>query len=202
MLTDLQLQVARIVLRGGPDPALALAGGAALISWGLVDRSTMDLDLFTTSPDVTEVIEWIEAALRREGLHVDRQQMTPTFARLVVGGDEGCRIDVAQDARMMPPIEGPLGPTIAAEELAADKVLALFSRALGRDFVDVYFLVRLFGRQRVLRLAAAKDRGFDEAVFLEMLRTIERLDREEFDVDDATYASLLASFAEWRAHPQ
>lgn len=199
MLTDLQQRIARILLHGGPDPDLALAGGAALISSGLVDRRTTDLDLFTTASDVVDVVEWIEGALRREGFPVERQQMTPTFARLLVGDDERCQVDVAQDARMLPAADGSLGQTIATEELAADKVLALFSRAAGRDFVDVYFLTRFFGRPRILQLARTKDPGFDEGIFAEMLSTIDRLDRAEFDVDDTTHASILASFADWRA---
>ena len=38
------------------------------------------------------------------------------------------------------------GPTLAPEELAGHKLLALFDRAAARDFSDVYVLARLFGR--------------------------------------------------------
>lgn len=198
MLTELQQRIAVIVLRASPDPELALAGGAALISGGLVHRRTVDLDFFTTAGDVEDSVSSIEEALRRDGLTVERRQTTPTFVRLVVaGGDDQCQVDVAQDARMMPPGEGPLGQTIATEELAADKVLALFSRAAGRDFIDVYFLTRLFDKTRLLELAKEKDPGFDAGVFADMLGAINRLDRQEFDVDDETHERLREFFAEW-----
>ena len=45
----------------------ALAGGAALIVHGLVDRSTRDLDYFATASDaVAGVVPALEAALRRD----------------------------------------------------------------------------------------------------------------------------------------
>lgn len=199
MLTELQRRVARIVLERSPDPDLALAGGAALISLGMVDRGTTDLDFFTTSAGIEGMLDAIEASLVGEELAVERQQVTPTFVRLVVSGNgERCQVDVAQDSRVMSVAPGPLGPTIAPEELAADKVLALFSRAVGRDFVDVYFLAQRFGKERLLEFAREKDRGFQEGAFAQMLGAIGRLDREEFAVEDAVLADLQAYFAVWR----
>jgi predicted nucleotidyltransferase component of viral defense system len=40
-----------------------------------------------------------------------------------------------------------VGPALGSDELAADKMLALFGRAEPRDFVDVYRLRRLYGRE-------------------------------------------------------
>lgn len=56
--------------------------------------------------------------------------MSETFARLtVVDRDERCRIDFAADVRIREPdTEGPTA-ILSLEELAADKVLALFGRA-------------------------------------------------------------------------
>ncbi len=199
VLTELQRRVARIVLERSSDPDLALAGGAALISMGLVDRGTTDLDFFTTSAGIEGLLDSIEVLLVSEDLTVERQQVTPTFVRLVVSGDgERCQVDLAQDSRLMFVAPGPLGPTVAPEELAADKVLALFSRAVGRDFVDVFSLAQRFGKDRLLELAKQKDPGFEEGVFAQMLETIRRLDREEFAVDEAVLADLQAFFALWR----
>ena len=47
-----------------------------------------------------------------------------------------------------------LGPTLSAEELGADKLLALFDRAQARDFVDVAALVDRFGHGRLCELAS------------------------------------------------
>lgn len=46
MLTDLQQQVAQIVAGVLAAEDVGLAGGGALISQGLVDRLTRDLDYF------------------------------------------------------------------------------------------------------------------------------------------------------------
>jgi len=51
------------------------------------------------------------------------------------------------------------GPTLAPEELAGHKLLALFDRAAARDFVDVYLLAQRFGKQ-VLLARAAELRAF------------------------------------------
>uniref|UniRef100_UPI0013EFA229 nucleotidyl transferase AbiEii/AbiGii toxin family protein n=1 Tax=Protofrankia symbiont of Coriaria ruscifolia TaxID=1306542 RepID=UPI0013EFA229 len=52
-----------------------------------------------------------------------------------------------------------LGPTLTARDLAARKTLALFGRAEARDFTDVYWLSRRFGKDQLLRLAGAQDQG-------------------------------------------
>jgi predicted nucleotidyltransferase component of viral defense system len=107
-------------------------------------------------------------------------------------------VDLAQDARLTPAEPTPFGPILVPEELAADKMLTLSTRAEARDYVDVYFLARRFGTDRLLELAKEKDAGFDPSVFAEMLRAIGRLDREEFDVDDPTLDAVRAFIAQWR----
>lgn len=198
MLTEFQLRIARIVLRESPDPDLALAGGAALIHLQLVERTTMDLDFFTTAARVAQLVETLEPVLEEAGMAVRREQVTPSFARLIVAeGRDECRVDVAQDFRLLPAVPTALGPMLASEELAADKTLTLFTRAEARDYVDVFFLERRFGKDRLCELAKEKDPGFDRAAFAEMLGAIDRLDRNEFDVDDATFNELREFFASW-----
>jgi hypothetical protein len=52
-------------------------------------------------------------------------------------------------------------PTLAPEELAGRKLLALFDRAAGRDFADVRLLARRFGKDVLLTRAVQIDAGFD-----------------------------------------
>lgn len=199
MLTSLQERIARLVFASSPDADLALAGGAALISLGLVNRSTIDLDLFTPTSRVHEVVDAVIQALERDELTVRTERTGETFVRLVVAdADDECQVDFAQDFRLSPASPGPLGPTLSPEELAADKTLALFTRAEPRDYVDVYFLAGRFGKERLLELASDKDLGFDRGVFAQMLSAIDRLDREEFAVDDSTLEDLRTFFAAWR----
>jgi hypothetical protein len=51
VLSDLRLRVARIIAGLVEAEDFALAGGAALIVGGDVERATRDLDFFGTSPD-------------------------------------------------------------------------------------------------------------------------------------------------------
>lgn len=79
-------------------------------------------------------------------------------------GDDSTEIDLYVDYRLLPAEPSPLGPVLSIEELAANKLLALFSRAEARDFVDVAALEPVFGLGRLYELAREKDAGFDPTV--------------------------------------
>jgi hypothetical protein len=83
-----------------------------------------------------------------------------------------------------PPSVTEAGPTLAPEELAGHKLLALFDRAAARDFADVYALVRRFGKEALLARAARIDTGFDRLIPVP---------------DGATPADLRAFYATWQA---
>ena len=177
----------------------ALAGGAALIARGVVDRQTADLDFFTREVEaVARLGPALEAAVTAAGMSVRRVQDGPGFLRLEVSrsGDH-CDIDLGRDARLWPIQDTPLGPTIADDELAADKTLALFGRAAARDYVDVRALARRYGEGRLTELAAAKDLGFSADRLGDALAAIERLDRDQFDLGDAAYGELREWAISW-----
>jgi predicted nucleotidyltransferase component of viral defense system len=87
---------------------------------------------------------------------------------------------------------------LSGEELAVDKLLALFGRAEARDFVDLMEVEPRYGLDRLCRLAAEKDRGFTPAVFAEMLTRFRRLRRDEFGLDDVRYKQLGDDVERWR----
>lgn len=99
-------------------------------------------------------------------------------------------MDLGYDHRLRPSEPGPFGPVLALEELSADKTLALFGRAEARDFVDVQALAERLGVERLLALAAEKDRGFDRYVLASMLGRFERLAPREFGLDDEAFERL------------
>jgi hypothetical protein len=86
---------------------------------------------------------------------------------------------------------------LRGEELAVDKVLAVFGRAEARDFVDLMAVEPTYGLDRLCQLAAEKDRGFTPAIFAEMLGGFRRLRRDEFELDDAQYAQLGTEVDRW-----
>lgn len=201
MLTGLQERVARIVARLAEADGFALAGGAAVIIHGVVDRATDDLDYFgATVEDVGLLAQALRAALLAERLEVETITETPGFIRLHIRSTaEETTIDLGTDARLLPTDSTILGETLSIEELAADKLLALFSRAQARDFVDVAALTgRVGGLERICELAAAKDAGFSRTVLAEMLGAFTRLPQQEFGLDEAAYLDLAGAVARWR----
>lgn len=201
MLSPLQRRIA-IIVAGLPEAEdFALAGGAALIVHGAIDRTTRDLDFFGLEPHaVDRLAPATERALRAEGLVVERVLHNPGFVRLLVSADDDrTEVDLGSDARLFPVEEGPGFPLLTTEELAVDKVLAVFGRAEARDFVDLMAIEDRFGLDRLLEVAAEKDHGFDPLVFSDMTERFDRLRRDEFPVDDEQYGRLARIVRIWRA---
>ncbi len=200
MLSPIQEHVAEIVAGLEEAKDFALAGGAALIARGDVRRQTRDLDFFGLTPDaVDRLLPAVDRALEAAGFVVHHMQESPGFARLLVeSADDRTTVDLAADARLFPAEPRRPAPMLSGEELAVDKVLALFGRAEARDFVDLMALEPRYGLDRLCRLAAEKDRGFTPAVFADMLGRFNRLRREEFEFDDARYEELGQKVGRWR----
>jgi hypothetical protein len=125
--------------------------------------------------------------------------VNPGFARFIVSdGDERTELDLAADARLFPAESGRIAPTLTGEELAVDKVLAVFGRAEARDFVDPMALEPRYGLDRLCELAAEKDLGFKPLLLSEMLERFDRLRRDEFELGDAEFERLRSDVARWR----
>lgn len=113
------------------------------------------------------------------------------------GRDEQTRVDLGTDARLLPPERSEYGNILSAEELAVDKVLAIFGRAEARDFLDLAAFEPAWGLRHLCELAAEKDRGFRLDVFRRMLARFDRLPRDEFDIDDDAYNNLTTTLKRW-----
>lgn len=199
-LSPLQGRIARIVADLPEASEFALAGAGGLTVWGVVDRGTRDLDYFATRPAaVALLLPALETGLERNGIAVERQRVAEGFVRLsAAAAGETCEIDLAHDARLFPTQQTDLGPVLALEELAADKVLALFGRAQPRDFLDVEALMGHFGPDRLLELAAQKDGGFDLGFFADALAAVGRFSVEDFGIDHGALHRLVERMASWR----
>jgi len=74
---ELHRKVARIALRAAAQHGFALAGGNALMAYGVVDRFTEDVDLFTDDEaGVQAAAAKIEKALYSEGYTTCREDKT------------------------------------------------------------------------------------------------------------------------------
>jgi hypothetical protein len=125
VLIPLQQRLLDIVSRLPEADGFALAGGAALIMRGAVDRNTNDLDLFIGHADVgadtiAAMVAAVERAFGEAGIGWRREVGSVTFARLTVETEhEECRIDLAVDVRMRPADRDPRVALLSLEELAS-----------------------------------------------------------------------------------
>ncbi len=163
VLTAFQIEVARVFFALPATQGFLLTGGAALVAQQLSARPTQDLDFLTTRGGyVPAARDEFETAAAARGWSVTRIRDEPQFCRLQAHGPEDLLVDLLVDAPpSQPSVASLLGPTLGPEALAGRKLLALFDRAAPRDFVDVYVLVRRYGRELLLDRAAAVDLGFD-----------------------------------------
>jgi predicted nucleotidyltransferase component of viral defense system len=192
------------IASGLPEAHLiALAGGGAMLAHDLVDRRTVDIDLFT--PDADEVARLGKAlveALTVRGMEASLARSEPTFVQLQVttGDRRTTAVEIAMDARLRPLVQLEVGPVLHPDELAADKVLALFGRAAARDLVDVSALASRYELEKLLKLAEEKDRGFDRVVFSQaLLVAASRSDAafRDADVSQQRTAGLRAWARDW-----
>ena len=146
-------QVAHFLLSLPQADRFALAGAAGLQAHDVVERRTEDLDLFTTDPQqIAAALDALRRSAEEHRWQVDVVRQTPSFARLQVRSDERTVwVDLAHDAETRRPVGLAVGRVRDLDELAADKVLALFGRGYPRDLADVDRLLGRYGRLRPAR---------------------------------------------------
>ena len=115
MLSRLQERVATVLSSLNEAEDFALVGGGALILRGDVQRETVDLDFFGTSPGaVDQLVPVFEEALIANGLKTARVRISEGFARLDVSDGEGSTtVDLCWDSRLWPTEATRLGRALA-----------------------------------------------------------------------------------------
>jgi hypothetical protein len=203
-LDPLHEQILRITFALPEADQIALAGGGAMIAHELVERPTQDVDLFTPRPaEVEHIADALARALRAIGAEIDVDRRGPTFVRLLVtmGDQRRVAVEIAHDARIRPTVQLGFGRVLHPDEVAADKMLALFGRAAARDLVDVHALADRHDLDQLCALATEKDPGFQRAALADALRAAAARPDEAFSELGLTGAALsdLRSWAEgWR----
>lgn len=125
-------------------------------------------------------------------------QASDTFVRLSVTGQNELIVDIALDSPPdLPPTMSILGPTFAPMELAARKLLALFDRAMPRDFADLFHLIQHWDREELMRMAQAIDPGFDRSAFAMAMRQLDRYRIEDIPIDATELPALRSYFHAW-----
>lgn len=126
-------------------PSYFLTGGAALAGYHLGHRTTHDLDLFVTEERLDEGVMALRVVAERLGATLESLRTSPHQRRYLVRlGDEAVVVDLVFDPT---PQSGPKQAVgrvrvDGRDEIFANKLCALLSRAELRDLVDVMFLER------------------------------------------------------------
>jgi hypothetical protein len=176
-------QIARIAVAAGARYGLALAGGYAVSAHGMGNRPSGDVDLFTSwqhRGEFSELTAAVTDALETAGYKVSVIMTAETFARLTLTGPEGGaeeKVELSVDWRAHDPVQLAIGPVLHADDAVANKVCALFGRALPRDFLDVDAAVMSgrYTREQLLELAAEADHGFDRLLFADALGALTQI---------------------------
>jgi hypothetical protein len=202
-------RIARIALAAGARYGLALAGGYAVSAHGMGNRPSGDVDLFTSwqhRGEFSELAAAVIAALEAAGYKVSVIMSAETFARLTLASPEGGaeeKVELAVDWRAHDPVQLAVGPVLHSDDAVANKVCALFGRALPRDFLDVDAALTSgrYSREELLGLAAEADHGFDQMLFADALGALVQITDAafaEYRTDPGTITDMRHRFAQWR----
>jgi predicted nucleotidyltransferase component of viral defense system len=158
-----------------------LTGGTALAAFHLYHRLSIDLDLFTQNDLALEAsIRPIDQVAARLNCRLERTRVSQYFQQIYLthpDQPDSLKIDLIRDfgplygERTM--YEGMIVDSL--DNIAANKILAIFGRAATKDFVDLYFILRQgYNWRKLFEMAQAKDPGLTLFYFAGMLRQIER----------------------------
>ena len=199
-LTEFQIKVSQLFFSLPASDGFLLAGGGALLASGLSMRPTRDLDFFGEQgrANVGEMRRQFLVAASNNGWQCKVIQSSESFARIHLVGSEEVLIDIAIDvAARHSPVVTIVGPTFNSEELAGRKLLALYDRAEARDFVDVFVLCEVFGKDLILARAAEIEGSIDRSSLAEMMRAISRFSDQDLPISPDRVSSLRKYFEDW-----
>jgi len=171
-----------------------LTGGTALAAFYLKHRLSEDLDFFTPDPNaLTMVPAAMSQIAANVGGAVDFTRRFNTFLECFIHSHTGdaVKFDFAYDSpfRLRPVVQEPMFGIQLDNwlDIGCNKLSALFDRAAGKDFIDVYFLCQeLLPFEQLLAFARQKHVGIDDywlAVALRRVQTIQLLPRMVQAVD-------------------
>lgn len=183
ILTDQQSKFLKKIFEGNLRKDFFLSGGTALSEYYLQHRLSQDLDFFTVNQNVpfNSVKAEIMKIIQQDNMIVEDQITSDTFLRFILRtGNEILKVDFVKDV----PIHfgeikffGQIRVD-SLENITTGKLLALFSRADAKDFIDLYFILekeKLMGFEQVLTMAKQKDLGLQEIYLAEMIYKVEEI---------------------------
>ena len=161
----------------GRENRFYLTGGAALAGFYLGHRETKDLDLFTLENEIENGLAIARDVAKTLDAKIETIQTAPDFRRLLITrGDQAIVVDLVREfVFQLEREKSEMGGVRldSPEEILANKLCALLSRAEIRDLVDVRELEKAgFSLEKALPVAAQKDTGLTPAQLAWVLNQI------------------------------
>lgn len=213
-VTALNGYVIATVLPVAAKHGFVLAGGNALITHGVIDRPTDDVDLFTDDEGgVEKAARAVEKALAAAGLQAEWVDKTGGLGDLFPGMGEGLAewvitapggertvLQLAYFHRRRKPVKMGGIPVLDLNDVLAQKVVALASRIQPRDYVDVAAALECYSPDLLIDLAKRQDPGLTDADFADAGRRVDDIEDWEFagyGLSPSQIATLRERFAGW-----
>ncbi len=160
-----------------------LTGGTALSRFYLFHRESIDLDLFTHDQniDFAAVSATVQAIGKKLGLVIRQQVITETFLQFIFLAQDKTTLktDFVKDVSVRFGEIETKGKTRldSLENIAVNKVLAVFGRTDAKDFIDLYFLLKDKGfvLEELIEKAKKKDLGLSEFYLANSVAAVENV---------------------------
>jgi hypothetical protein len=204
---EFQRDVARIALAGIEPAGFALAGSGAIREYGLIDRLTEDIDLFTTIQNndaFTDAVARVISELGKHDFNVVEVRRSDQFARLHVSSSLGAQLDIdmAVDWRETSPVILDVGPVLSLADAIGNKISALYSRSEPRDYLDVD-AIRQSGKisdEDLIKAVGERDPGFEINMFVQQLDMASRITLEDvrrYGINTEQLTAMKERFQQW-----
>ncbi len=176
VLSALQWEFLSFFFQGAPP--FFLTGGTALSAFYLQHRYSEDLDLFTLDSDAFDRVPlYVADTTAKLTASVASLQTAPQFRRYKLSRKgESVIVDFVRE--VVPQIseeknrfDGIMVDTL--DDIAANKVCTVVSRAEIKDYIDLYFLARAgYPLENYIEAAQRKDAGVSQAMLAYLLSEV------------------------------
>lgn len=170
MLTPLQKRFLQEFFKTYLGEKFYLGAGTALAAFYLYHRHSEDLDLFTLDQDLNfdEVNAEIQKIAHQLSLALKHHVSTPTFLQFIFETTQGeaLKVDIIREIPVhFGEIQDFDGINVdSLENIAVGKLLSVYGRFDGKDFIDLYFLIKEkgFDLDKLLKQVKEKYPGLNE----------------------------------------
>ena len=176
VLSALQWEFLAFFFQGSPP--FFLTGGTALSAFYLQHRYSEDLDLFTLDSDAFDRVPlYVADTTAKLTASVASLQTAPQFRRYQLSRKgESVIVDFVRE--VVPQIseeknrfDGIMVDTL--DDITANKICTVISRAEIKDYIDLYFLARAgYPLENYIELAQRKDAGVSQAMLAYLLSEV------------------------------